>query len=175
MPRKKIKLWQVVAVVACSTESRVRVPSIIVFKLTISIWHLQLFVMRNLAQISVQVVSLNAEDVGQFSSALPEDAAATLSATAFDIDRGITFAATECRGEILIWKTSEDQLFSQKEPSFYFCGSYATPDPYISSLRVLAETSRLALITRAGDIVVWELGDSGDFNVGDLPFITLLY
>ncbi|KIM63897.1 hypothetical protein SCLCIDRAFT_1213692 [Scleroderma citrinum Foug A] len=120
--------------------------------------------MRNLTQIAVQVVSLNADDVGQFSSVPPEGLAATLSATAFDIDRDITFAATECSGEILVWKISANHLLSLEEPSFSFCGSYVTPEPRIASLRVLAETSRLALITHAGDIVVWELGDSGDFN-----------
>ncbi|KIJ66069.1 hypothetical protein HYDPIDRAFT_174791 [Hydnomerulius pinastri MD-312] len=47
-----------------------------------------------------------------------------------------------------------------------FCGSYATSNPRIVSLRVLAESSQLALVTFAGDIVVWELDDSGSF-VGD--------
>lgn len=131
--------------------------------------------MRNLTQIAVQVVSLNADDVGQFSSVPPEGPAAILSATAFDIDRDITFAATECNGEILVWKISANHLLSLEEPSFSFCGSYVTPEPRIASLRVLAETSRLALITHAGDIVVWELGDSGDFNVDNLLSVTICH
>ncbi|KAL4071351.1 IKI3 family-domain-containing protein [Scleroderma yunnanense] len=116
--------------------------------------------MRNLAQVAVQVVTLHAEAVGQFSNVL----AATLSTTAFDIDRDITFVATESSGAILIWKTEGNHLFSLEEPSFSFCGSYVTSEPCIASLRVLADSSRLALITRAGDIVVWELGDTGNFD-----------
>ncbi|KAI6007771.1 pol II transcription elongation factor [Pisolithus orientalis] len=117
--------------------------------------------MRNISQDSVQIVTLRTEDVERVT---PDGTSATFAATAFDVDRGVTFAATTCGGEILIWKTAGRRLLPPEESSFCFCGSYATPDPRIVSLRVLAESRRLVLVTRSGDIVVWELGDSGDFN-----------
>ncbi|KAI6112013.1 pol II transcription elongation factor [Pisolithus croceorrhizus] len=117
--------------------------------------------MRNISQDSIQVATLRTEDVEQVTT---DETNATIAAIAFDVDRDVTFAATTCGGKILIWKTAGRRLPSPKEPSFCFCGSYATPDPRIVSLRVLAEASRLVLVARSGDIVVWELGDSGDFN-----------
>ncbi|KIK18014.1 hypothetical protein PISMIDRAFT_30603 [Pisolithus microcarpus 441] len=117
--------------------------------------------MRNISQDSIQVVALRTEDVEQVTT---NGTNATIAVTAFDVDRDVTFAATTCGGEILIWKTAGRRLLPPEESSFCFCGSYATPDPRIVSLRVLAEASRLVLVARSGDIVVWELGDSGDFN-----------
>ncbi|KAI5988054.1 pol II transcription elongation factor [Pisolithus albus] len=117
--------------------------------------------MRNISQDSIQKVTLRTEDVEQVTA---DGTNATIAATAFDVDRDVTFAATTCEGKILIWKTAGARLLPPEESSFCFCGSYITPDPRIASLRVLAEASRLVLVARSGDIVVWELGDSGDFN-----------
>ncbi|KAH7883327.1 pol II transcription elongation factor [Phlebopus sp. FC_14] len=118
--------------------------------------------MRNLVPSAIQVVTLRAGDVVKTAVGLP----LSLTSTAFDVDRDLTFVATEVEGEITIWRTFGKIGLSTNERSFIFCGSFATPDPRVVSLRVLAETSHLVLVTLAGDIVVWELEESGHF-VGD--------
>ncbi|KAG1716215.1 hypothetical protein ID866_955 [Astraeus odoratus] len=120
--------------------------------------------MRNLVQLALQTIALNAEVVEQYAGPMPDGSVPSIAATAFDVDRNVTYSAMTLQGKILIWKTSGECLFSLEEPSFSFCGSYITPESQIASLRVLAESSQLALVTRAGDIVIWDLDDSGNFN-----------
>ncbi|KAG6382066.1 pol II transcription elongation factor [Boletus reticuloceps] len=122
--------------------------------------------MRNLTLSTVQIFALQAEDVIQFSSPTSDDATAILTAIAFDLDRQTTFVGTESsQGVILIWRTSESDRVPQtsRHRPFVFCGSYTLPDAGIASLRVLSESNQLVLVTRAGDIVVWELDESGGF------------
>ncbi|KAN0081459.1 IKI3 family domain containing protein [Tylopilus felleus] len=123
--------------------------------------------MRNLTLSTVQLSTLQAEDVIQFSSPTSDDDTAVLSAIAFDLDRGATFVGTESsQGVILVWKTSDRALQTPENGTFVFCGSYTSSNTGIASLRVLSESNQLVLVTRAGDIVVWELDESGGF-VGD--------
>ncbi|KAI6009884.1 pol II transcription elongation factor [Pisolithus marmoratus] len=117
--------------------------------------------MRNISRDAIRIVTLRTEDVEQVT---PDGTSATIAAIAFDVDRDVTFAATTCGGKILIWRTAGRRFISPEESSFCFCGSYPTPDPRTVNLRVLAESSRLVLVSRSGDIVVWELSDSGDFD-----------
>lgn len=124
--------------------------------------------MRNLTLSTVQISILQAEDVIQFSSPTSNDAYANLSAIAFDLDRNATFAGTESsQGVIFIWRTSDSVPPTPGNRSFVFCGSYTPPNAGIASLRVLSESNQLVLVTLAGDIVVWELDESGDFVVSD--------
>lgn len=127
--------------------------------------------MRNLTLSTVQLSTLQAEDVIQFSSPTSDDDTAVLSAIAFDLDRGATFVGTESsQGVILVWKTSDRALQTHENGTFVFCGSYTSSNTGIASLRVLSESNQLVLVTRAGDIVVWELDESGGFVVSDLGF-----
>lgn len=64
---------------------------------------------------------------------------------------------------------------------FTFCGSYTSPTQdqtlpqrITLSLRVLAESNRLVLVARTGDIVFWALSDEGDFEVRFLLIPVLL-
>lgn len=124
--------------------------------------------MRNLTLSTVQISTLRAEDVSQFSSLTSDDATAVLSAIAFDLDRNATFVGTESlKGVIMVWKTSGSDSSTPGNGSFVFCGSYTSSNAGIASLRVLSETNQLVLVTRAGDIVVWELDDSGGFVVSN--------
>lgn len=130
--------------------------------------------MRNLTLSTVQISILQADDVIQFSNPTSDDASAVLSAIAFDLDRNATFTGTESsQGVILIWRTSYSVPSTLGDGSFVFCGSYASPDVGIASLRVLSEFNQLVLVTLAGDIVVWELEESGDFVVSDQSVATL--
>ncbi|KAF9222466.1 pol II transcription elongation factor [Gyrodon lividus] len=123
--------------------------------------------MRNLALSTIRVSTIQAEDVIRFSGPTSEGASAVLSAIAFDVDRDATYAATEStEGEILLWRTPGITSPPVSGSSFVFCGSFATPNPRIVSLRVLSELSQLALVTLTGDIVVWGLDECGKF-VGD--------
>ncbi|KAF8845970.1 pol II transcription elongation factor [Paxillus ammoniavirescens] len=121
--------------------------------------------MRNLALSATHIFTIQAEEVIQFSSPISEGASALLSAIAFDVDRDAVFAATESEGEILVWRTP-GTVSPGGGPSFVFCGSFITPSPRIVNLRVLSESSQLALVTLAGDIVVWGLDELGN-TVGD--------
>ncbi|KAF8554834.1 pol II transcription elongation factor [Imleria badia] len=120
--------------------------------------------MRNLTLSTVQISTLQTEDVIQFSSPTSDDTTAVLSAIAFDLDRNATFVGTESsQGAIMVWKTSNRGSPTPGNGSFVFCGSYTSSNAGIASLRVLSESNQLVLVTRAGDIVVWELDDSGGF------------
>lgn len=120
-----------------------------------------LVAMRNLTLSAVQISVLRAEDVIQFSSPTSDDVSATLSAIAFDSDRSAIFAGTESpRGGILVWRTSDNVSLTSECGSFLFCASYASSSG-IASLRVLSESNQLVLVTRGGEIVVWELDESG--------------
>lgn len=131
-------------------------------------WTSTLVSMRNLTLSTVQISILQAEDVIKFSSPTSDDATAVLSAIAFDLDRNATFAGTESsQGVILVWRTSDIASPTPGNVSFVFCGSYTSPSAGIASLRVLSESNQLVLATRAGDIVVWELDESGSFVVSD--------
>ena len=122
--------------------------------------------MRNLTLSTVQVSILRADDVIQFASPTSDNVSAVLSAIAFDLDRNVVFAGTESsHGEISIWRTSDSIPPTSGNGSFVFCGSYTSQDARIASLRVLAESNQLVLVTLAGDIVVWELDESGGFTV----------
>jgi elongator complex protein 1 len=130
--------------------------------------------MRNLTLSTVQISLLLAEDVIQFSNPTSDDATAVLSAIAFDLDRNTTFAGTESsQGVILVWRVSGTVSPTPGNVSFVFCGSYTSPSAGIASLRVLSESNQLVLVTRAGDIVVWELDESGGFVVGDQSSVAL--
>ncbi|KAG8220453.1 IKI3 family-domain-containing protein [Butyriboletus roseoflavus] len=120
--------------------------------------------MRNLTLSTVQISILQAEDVIQFSSPTSDDASVVLSAIAFDLDRNTTFAGTESsKGVVSIWRTSDNVSSTPGSGSFVFCGLYTSPNARIASLRVLSESNQLVLVTLPGDIVVWELDESGDF------------
>lgn len=131
--------------------------------------------MRNLTLSTVQISVLQPEDVIQFSSPTSDNVSAVLSATAFDLDRNAIFAGTESlHGEILVWRTSDSVSSTPGRGSIVFCGSYTSPNAGIASLRVLSESNQLVLVTRAGDIVVWELDGSGGFVVSSQIVATLL-
>jgi len=132
--------------------------------------------MRNLTLSTVQISTLQAEDVIQFSSPTSDDDAAVLSAIAFDLDRNAIFAGTESsQGTILVWRTSESASSTPGNWPFVFCGSYISPNAGsgIASLSVLSESNQLVLVTHAGDIVVWELDESGGFVVSGQSLATL--
>jgi elongator complex protein 1 len=128
--------------------------------------------MRNLALSATHVFTIQAEEVIQFSSPVSEGTSALLSAIAFDVDRDAVFAATESEGEILVWRTP-GTVSPGGGPSFVFCGSFITPNPRIVNLRVLSESSQLALVTLAGDIVVWGLDELGNIVVSCLMGYTV--
>lgn len=132
--------------------------------------------MRNLTLSSVQISALRAEDVIQFSRLTSDNISTVLSAIAIDLDRNAIFAGTESssQGEISIWKTSDSVSSSPQEHFFVFCGSYTSPNAGIASLRALSESSQLVLVTLAGDIVVWELDESGGLVVCDQIVATLV-
>ena len=122
--------------------------------------------MRNLTLPTIQISILRAEDVIKFSSPTSDDATAVLSAIAFDLDRNATFAGTESsQGAILVWRASDTSFPTPGNVFLVFCGSYTSPSAGIASLRVLSESNQLVLVTRAGDIVVWGLDESGGFVV----------
>lgn len=124
--------------------------------------------MRNLTLSNVQIFILHAEDVIQFSSPTSDDASTVLSAIAFDLDRNVAFAGTESsQGVVSIWRMSAGVSPTPGNGSFVFCGLYTSPNARIASLRVLSESNQLVLVTFPGDIVVWELDESGDFVVSD--------
>ena len=134
--------------------------------------------MRNLTLSTVQISTLQAEDVIQFSSSTSDDDAAvlSLSAIAFDLDRNAIFAGTESsQGTILVWRTSESASSTPGDGPFVFRGSYISPNAGsgIASLSVLSESNQLVLVTHAGDIVVWELDESGGFVVSGQSLATL--
>ena len=133
--------------------------------------------MRNLTLSAIQISALQAEDVIQFSSPISDDATAVLCAIAFDLDRNATFTGTESsQGIISIWRTSNSVSSTAGNVSFIFCGSYIFPGTKagMANLRVLSESNQLVLMTCAGDIVVWELDESGNFVVSDRNSATLL-
>jgi elongator complex protein 1 len=130
--------------------------------------------MRNLALSTVSISTLQAEDSIQFSIPTSEGNCAVLSAIAFDLDRKTVFAGTESsQGEILVWRTSDGTSSIPKNDSFVFCGSYNSPNARIANLRVLSESNQLVLVTLSGDIVVWELDESGGFSVSNQGAATL--
>ncbi|KAH7910038.1 pol II transcription elongation factor [Hygrophoropsis aurantiaca] len=120
--------------------------------------------MRNLVLSALDVSSL---DVLNGIDANVDAGASTtqgITATAIDVDRDVIFAAAfdHIRDEATIWRTSRENNGSGISGDLTFIGMFSTPKSDVISLKVLAEFSQLVLIVRGGDIVSWDLDDSGN-------------
>ncbi|OJA14136.1 hypothetical protein AZE42_06727 [Rhizopogon vesiculosus] len=117
--------------------------------------------MRNLVPSAIKISSLDSTEDEQPDSE-------SIVAAAFDIDRGLIFAASEdAQGGVRIWRTPVDPC-EWNAP--IFCGSFNTTNSKVLSLRVLGESAQLILVTRGGDTVSWQLDESGNF-IGDPDII----
>lgn len=118
--------------------------------------------MRNLVPSAVKISSLEPthDEIPDSASTAAEE---SIVATAFDIDRGLIFAASEdAHCGVRIWRTPVDPC-EWNAPTL--CGSYNSANSKVLSLRVIGETAQLILVTRSGDTVSWQLDESGDFIV----------
>ncbi|KAJ2918056.1 hypothetical protein MD484_g2395, partial [Candolleomyces efflorescens] len=133
--------------------------------------------MRNLSLIATEYESLS-------------HANTNLTATAFDLDENVLYAASERKNldgevEVELWKVpqkkkgdvGEGQAFPVMTTMFTSMASSNEPDevPQIVSLRVIAEARRIAAIMRGGDVVVVSLDEEdspaeveGTFETGIL-------
>ncbi|KAJ2931513.1 hypothetical protein H1R20_g5611, partial [Candolleomyces eurysporus] len=117
--------------------------------------------MRNLSLIATEYESLGHEN-------------ANLTATAFDLDENVLYAASERKNldgevEVELWKVpqrkkddaGEGQVFPIMATMFTSMASSNEPDEVsqIVSLRVIAEARRIAAIMRGGDVVVASLDE----------------
>lgn len=121
--------------------------------------------MRNLVPSATKVSTL--EPV--YNEQIPDSASCSgvqesIVAAAFDVDRGLIFAASEdAQFGVRIWRTSVDPC-EWNAP--ILCGSFSSIDPKVLSLRVIGESAQLILVTRSGDTVTWQLDELGELVSG---------
>ncbi|KAG1812305.1 pol II transcription elongation factor [Suillus variegatus] len=121
--------------------------------------------MRNLVPSAIKVSTLEPAYNEQISDSTsingPQE---SIVAAAFDVDRGLIFAASEdAQFGVRIWKTSVDPC---EWDAPVLCSSFSSVDPKVLSLRVIGESAQLVLVTRSGDTVTWQLDDSGELISG---------
>ncbi|KAG1866975.1 pol II transcription elongation factor [Suillus tomentosus] len=121
--------------------------------------------MRNLVPSAIKVSTLepayNEQTSDSASSNGPQE---SIVAAAFDVDRGLIFAASEdAQFGVRIWRTSVDPC---EWDAPVLCGSFSSIDPKVLSLRVIGESAQLVLVTRSGDTVTWQLDESGELISG---------
>jgi elongator complex protein 1 len=121
--------------------------------------------MRNLVPSAIKVSTLepvyNEKTSDSTSSNYVHE---SIAAAAFDVDRGLIFAASEdAQFGVRIWRTSCDPC-EWNAP--VLCGSFSSIDPKVLSLRVIGESAQLILVTRSGDTVTWQLDESGELISG---------
>ncbi|KAG1835906.1 pol II transcription elongation factor [Suillus subalutaceus] len=121
--------------------------------------------MRNLVPTAIKVSTLEPAYNEQISDSASSDCVQeSIVAAAFDVDRGLIFAASEdAQFGVRIWRTPVDPC-EWNAP--ILCGSFASVDPKVLSLRVIGESAQLVLVTRSGDTVTWQLDDSGELISG---------
>ncbi|KAG0700203.1 pol II transcription elongation factor [Suillus ampliporus] len=121
--------------------------------------------MRNLVPSASKVSTLEPIYNEEYSDSTSSNGAKeSIVAAAFDIDRGLIFAASEdAQFGIRIWRTPVDPC-EWKTP--ILCGSFSSVDPKVLSLRVIGESAQVILVTRSGDTVSWELDELGQFISG---------
>ncbi|KAG2050912.1 pol II transcription elongation factor [Suillus hirtellus] len=117
--------------------------------------------MRNLVLSAIKVSTLepayNEQTSDPASSNGPQEC---IVAAAFDVDRGLIFAASEdAQFGVRIWRTSVDPC---EWDAPVLCGFFSSIDPKVLSLRVIGESAQLVLVTRSGDTVTWQLDESGE-------------
>lgn len=128
--------------------------------------------MRNLVPSAIKVSTLEPAYNEQISDSTsingPQE---SIVAAAFDVDRGLIFAASEdAQFGVRIWKTSVDPC---EWDAPVLCSSFSSVDPKVLSLRVIGESAQLVLVTRSGDTVTWQLDDSGELIVRRIYTISL--
>ncbi|KAG2158594.1 pol II transcription elongation factor [Suillus bovinus] len=122
--------------------------------------------MRNLVPSAIKVSTLEPPyDEQTSNSASSNGVQESIVAAAFDVDRGLIFAASEdAQFGVRIWRTTADPL-EWNAP--ILCGSFSSIiDPKVLSLRVIGESAQLVLVTRSGDTVTWQLDESGELISG---------
>jgi elongator complex protein 1 len=119
--------------------------------------------MRNLVPSAIKVSYLGSTYDEQPNLASTATAEESIVIAAFDIDRGLIFAASEdALFGVRIWRTPVDPG-EWNAPTL--CGSFNAPNSKVLSLRVIGESAQLILVTRSGDTVSWQLDESGNFIV----------
>ncbi|KAG2136870.1 pol II transcription elongation factor [Suillus cothurnatus] len=121
--------------------------------------------MRNLVPSAIKVSTLEPAYNEKISDSTSSNYVhESIVAAAFDVDRGLIFAASEdAQFGVRIWRTSCDPC--EWNPPV-LCGSFSSIDPKVLSLRVIGESAQLILVTRSGDTVTWQLDESGELISG---------
>ncbi|EIW80500.1 pol II transcription elongation factor [Coniophora puteana RWD-64-598 SS2] len=125
--------------------------------------------MRNLALVERHVSTISQHET---SSDAQNQLASGISTFACDVDREVIYVASERvnndgDGEVTIWKIEQGK--SAAENSAEKLGKFeatASEHRLLVSLQYLAESSQLVLITRGGDIAVFNVDDEGCFSGG---------
>jgi len=120
--------------------------------------------MRNLVPSAIKVSTLEpAHNEKTSDSTSSNYVHESIVAAAFDVDRGLIFAASEdAQFGVRIWRTSCDPC-EWNAPVLY--SSFSSIDPKVLSLRVIGESAQLILVTRSGDTVTWQLDESGELII----------
>lgn len=130
--------------------------------------------MRNLVPSAIKISTLDRT----YNEQTPDSASSngvqeSIVAAAFDVDRGLIFAASEdAQFGVRIWRTPVD---SCEWGAPILCGSFSSTDPKVLSLRVIGESTQLILVTRSGDTVTWQLDDSGELIVRHICMVCSSY